>query len=275
MQNYLTNPSHLLILVGKNGVGKSALAKNLISKNLSIPIEKLASHQFYHEVNPDNGLISIDSVRKLQCFLKLKSTGKNTIRRGILIEHGERLSIEAQNALLKILEEPPSDTCIVLTLQSKGEVLPTIFSRAQTINVIAPDKEAVIKHFKSAYNNDKIKSAYHLSDGLPGLMSSILVDDKLHPLVLAVDEVKVLLKKSRFDRLMMINDYSKNRSRILVLIKALERIAESSLLISRDKKSFLDMEVWTKVLKKCVIAEEAYYANANAKLILTTLFINL
>lgn len=75
--------------------------------------------------------IGIEDVRKLQqkLFLKpYKSTDKASI-----IHDAHMLTIEAQNALLKILEEPPDHTYIILSAENQDRLLPTIISRCQLI----------------------------------------------------------------------------------------------------------------------------------------------
>ncbi|MEI9914152.1 MAG: hypothetical protein WDN66_04200 [Candidatus Saccharibacteria bacterium] len=56
--------------------------------------------------------ISIDEVRAINDFLMLKVPVKRTINRIVIIEKAERLTLEAQNALLKNLEEPPLGTVL-------------------------------------------------------------------------------------------------------------------------------------------------------------------
>ncbi|MDO8487118.1 MAG: hypothetical protein Q7S45_02415 [Candidatus Curtissbacteria bacterium] len=51
----------------------------------------------------------------------------------VIIEEAENLNIPAQNALLKILEEPPSSAVIILEAKDKSQLLPTILSRVVTI----------------------------------------------------------------------------------------------------------------------------------------------
>ncbi|MCL5438444.1 MAG: hypothetical protein M1268_00460 [Patescibacteria group bacterium] len=75
----------------------------------------------------------IEQIRNLQkgIFLKpFKSKIKITI-----IQNAEKMTIDAQNALLKILEEPPPDTIIILTATKKDFLLPTIISRCKIIEL--------------------------------------------------------------------------------------------------------------------------------------------
>lgn len=77
--------------------------------------------------------IGINQIRSLQHQLHLKpynSDGKVAI-----IPEAERLTIPAQNAMLKLLEEPPKNTIIILCSQNPDLLLPTIVSRCQVIRL--------------------------------------------------------------------------------------------------------------------------------------------
>src|SRR3989338_4704614 len=84
-------------------------------------------------ITPQRKLISIDQVRELKNHLwqkPLDNQYKLTI-----IEEADLLTIEAQNALLKILEEPPKKAIIVLEASSLKKLLPTIASRVVSRHV--------------------------------------------------------------------------------------------------------------------------------------------
>lgn len=77
--------------------------------------------------------IGIEDIKHMlkKIFLKpIKSEYK-----AIIIDEAELLTIEAQNALLKILEEPPAHTLILLSTTTKETLLPTILSRCQIIQL--------------------------------------------------------------------------------------------------------------------------------------------
>lgn len=77
--------------------------------------------------------IGIEEIRNLQkkiFFKPLKGKNKVTV-----IKDAHNLTIEAQNALLKLLEEPPANTYIMLTAESKNNLLPTILSRCTIITL--------------------------------------------------------------------------------------------------------------------------------------------
>lgn len=77
--------------------------------------------------------IGIDDVKKMQqtVFLKpLKSELK-----AVILEDAQLLTNEAQNAMLKILEEPPEQTLLILSADTKESFLPTILSRCKVIEL--------------------------------------------------------------------------------------------------------------------------------------------
>lgn len=78
-------------------------------------------------------MITIDQVRDLQHQLSLKPYAAK-LKTGIILE-AQRMTVEAQNALLKTLEEPPAHSVLILTALSTKNLLPTIVSRCQTVRL--------------------------------------------------------------------------------------------------------------------------------------------
>lgn len=75
----------------------------------------------------------IDTIRLIKHSLILKSTSSS---RAIILKNFDKSTIEAQNALLKTLEEPPLLTYIFLLAASVSSILPTILSRTNIINLV-------------------------------------------------------------------------------------------------------------------------------------------
>lgn len=83
------------------------------------------------KIIPDSS-IGIDEIRQIQFFLSRKpiQTDHNTV----IIHQAHLLTLPAQHALLKTLEEPPPGTLIYLVTTQPNSLLPTILSRVQIIN---------------------------------------------------------------------------------------------------------------------------------------------
>ena len=91
----------------------------------------------------------------------------------ILIFDCDGLSLPAQNALLKGLEEPPAGSHFLLTSSKVWRVLPTIVSRCQQIVMRPPLKQAVFDTW-SELPTDQLERAYWATDGWPRLMHDYL-----------------------------------------------------------------------------------------------------
>lgn len=77
--------------------------------------------------------LGIEQARKIQAFLSLKPyQGKN---QAVVLISAENLTLDAQNALLKTLEEAGKDVSIILGAASEDQLLPTIISRCKIINL--------------------------------------------------------------------------------------------------------------------------------------------
>ena len=77
--------------------------------------------------------IGIEEIKNMQKKLFLKPIKSPT--KAIILEDAQLLTKQAQNALLKVLEEPPDHTIIVLSSDSKEPLLPTILSRCRIIEL--------------------------------------------------------------------------------------------------------------------------------------------
>lgn len=100
------------------------------------------NHPDVHRLAPsDKGRISIDAVRAVTARLGLRAAAGDL--KVVLIDRADTLAPEAQNALLKTLEEPPGDTCFVLGTHRPRRLLSTVRSRCQVVRLSATsDAEA-------------------------------------------------------------------------------------------------------------------------------------
>ncbi|MDP7474884.1 MAG: AAA family ATPase [Candidatus Marinimicrobia bacterium] len=99
-------------------------------------IAKKAEDHFYKITIPKSNRILIQSIRELRKTLYLKSEPSG--RKIVLIFDAHLLSVgmgETANALLKILEEPPENTTLILVTDHVELLLPTILSRCQRVGI--------------------------------------------------------------------------------------------------------------------------------------------
>jgi DNA polymerase-3 subunit delta' len=189
-QAWLQHPSHAVLLTGSAEITSTGAAD--ASQAL------LQGHQEYlRYVTPDNkGTIAISQVRELIAFFQLKVPGTADIRRMAIIEQAQAMTREAQNALLKLLEEPPADSVLLLTAERPQELLATIRSRVQTI---------------------------HLGDQAGA------------PETEAVQLVKQALAGSAYDRLLLVDSALKSRDTANLFVTTLATVAEATLAATARK----------------------------------------
>ncbi len=120
---------HAYLFYGDEGVGKMLFARHLAycleRKEFNLGPESLLDLNVYQ---PDEkGIIGIDEIREIKSKISQKPIRSS--RRTIIIDQAEKLTPAAQNALLKILEEPPSFGLLVLIAVQPEVLLPPLYSR--------------------------------------------------------------------------------------------------------------------------------------------------
>jgi DNA polymerase III subunit delta' len=141
-----------VIFSGPEGIGKKQMAKALLQElNCSSPVacglcemcRKIESSKeiFLHEVELQNDKVKIESIREMIQFTSLTSWVPH---RFVVINHVERMTLQAANALLKTLEEPPAGVHFVLITSNLSQVLPTIRSRCQVVG-FSPLSEELLR----------------------------------------------------------------------------------------------------------------------------------
>lgn len=129
------NLPQALIFAGPKGVGRKTAAKLLAqylhqSENANHP-DTFWYSRILEEVSKEKTREWIGAMREL--IKRLSMTPMVSKYKVAIIDDAERLNDEAQNALLKTLEEPRGDTVIILTVTAEESLLPTIVSRAQVV----------------------------------------------------------------------------------------------------------------------------------------------
>ena len=276
IRQFIASPTHAVLITGPDGVGKTAIGEAIICALLHADQQKLAAHPHIARLTPEGKTISIESIRGLQRFLQLKTIGTNPYRRAVLIEHAGALTTEAQNAFLKLLEEPPADTLLVLTASSPRVLLPTIRSRLQSITA-HPPTEVQLQQLLQSFGKDDTttKQAYFLSGGLPGLLCALLSGDEQHPMLASVASAKEILQKTLYERLCMLDGLSKQKETAAGVLEALERIASTGLRGATAKQDSTRIRQWHGVRKATLEARRAIDSNVNAKLVLSNLFLHI
>lgn len=273
VEAFINQPVHSLLISAPMGSGKLYLARNIAARLIGIKQAKLTNYPYFFHITKTGQSITVDTIRELKAFTQLKTAGDAAIRRVIIIENAELMTTEAQNALLKILEEPPKDTVLILTADFLGGLLPTIRSRVRQLVVNKPSASDLINLFKTSHDEATITKTYHMSGGRIGLMHALLNESTDHPLAQQVALAKQVLSKTPYERLLMSSVISDEN--IELFLTALYNVAHAALKSAIEKNSEKLVRRWYHTCKVINESQNMLERKPQLKLLLTNLFINL
>ncbi len=278
LKEYVAQPTQAMLLAGPSGLGKTLIANQCASALLELDPSKVLSSPHVRIISPQDGAIKISAIRELYNFyaLKVVSQAKHAVERIVIIEDIDTMTREAQNAFLKLLEEPPENTVCIMTTSRLGGILPTIRSRAQTIRVQQPENGQIVRMLEpKGYGSADIELAMRKSEGniskAVALLEGNETDETTDYLALA----KEILRDDAYTRLLKVEALSKDKTYSIDLIDALSTIASAGIQSAAKKSDEEAVERWARVLKHVLTAQEAVAKNGNLKLILSELFLTL
>ncbi len=210
------------LLFGPRGVGLFTIANEIASKNgqhLLVAPEKITK-------TSQTLQISVDRIRELYEQTRTIA-GKG--RRIIIIDDAELMSIAAQNAFLKLLEEPNPSTSFLLTSHQPERLLPTVRSRLQTLYIKPIDTiatQAFLSKLTKTHSIDENQLLF-IANGLPAELTRLVSDEStLRVAVSQMTFAKNILEASTYDRVALIAKEKPNRPDALLLIESLLRLIQ-------------------------------------------------
>ncbi|MDP3726717.1 MAG: hypothetical protein Q8Q96_00185 [bacterium] len=194
-----------------------------------------------YNVGQEKGTIGIEEVRNLQKKLFLKPL-KSPVK-AVVIKNAENLTLEAQNALLKSLEEPPDNTIIILTASNKDLLLPTILSRCKIVEL--KKEEAQLSKNEISQYLDIFISLRSCGVG---------------------------------ERLKLAQEVGKTKEEALVWLEAMIFVIRKELIVQVETENYHELSA-SQHLNLLTSLQQAYTTlkttNANPRFALETLFLNL
>lgn len=119
-------------------------------EEIASEISKKAKDSYYQIKVSDANAIKINSVRDIRKFTSLYGSGEDN--KGIIISDAHLMTTEAQNALLKNLEEPPERIIFILITHQPERLLETIHSRSWKIQFQPIEEDVIRKILTQKYN---------------------------------------------------------------------------------------------------------------------------
>lgn len=242
----MRDASHAILLSGPEGIGLATIAHYYADKTTGHAITVLPEKD--EKVNIEKGAITVESIRRLYEVTKtIEPAG-----RMIIIDYAERMAPAAQNAFLKLLEEPPVGTRFVLLTHQPELMLPTITSRSQKVDVRPITVEQSNKLLDDLQVTDATKRAQLLfiAGGLPAELHRLVSDDAVFEArVSLVKDARSLVTGTPYDRLVLAKKYKDSRDKVLVLIQDAMKLLQRTVAASGDTSS-LRMLMRLEVLHK-------------------------
>jgi len=143
--------SHSYLFVGIQGIGKKLFAVEFAKKILCLePMQEIENHPDFICVELDGNNIKIEQIRNLQKRIQEKPIISN--KKIYIIDNAETMTTEAQNCLLKTLEEPPEFATIILIGSNENAFLPTIKSRCMILHFQPIENEKIKRFLEENFN---------------------------------------------------------------------------------------------------------------------------
>lgn len=259
-QQHLDNLVHDLpqsiVLTGPDGVGLLSIVAYIAGHIHAKPIYILPEKD--EKIDIEKGVITVDVIRRLYAMTKTIETGK----RLIVIDYAERMGVQAQNAFLKLLEEPGVNTHFILLTHTASKLLPTIRSRVQMTEVhpiSLAQSEQLIDELRVT-NAQKRAQLLFIAVGLPAQLTVLANDEKLFDArAQMIRDARTYLQGSMYDRLKLALQYKDDRPGALILLLDAMKLLQGSL---KTGKSPEQVKKITILLK----AHERIEANGNVRL---------
>jgi len=230
LKRHIVQQSHrqAYLITGPESVGRRTLALHFAQAlNCPQPLESgdpcftcSTCLQIEAMVHPDltvtqaetvGAQLKVDQIRELQHGLALAPYDAKY--RIALILRFEDANLHAANALLKTLEEPPSQVVIILTAESAERLMPTIVSRCEVIRLRPLSIPVVDRGIQSLWNvpPDQANLLAHLSGGRPGYAFRLFQDpDQLSLRKTYLEDLQKLLSENRVERFEYAETMAKN-----------------------------------------------------------------
>ncbi len=255
---------HAYILSGPRGIGKKSVArifaKQLLCQELKdgkccngcMPCRLLANgtNPDFSEINPEEGSIGVEEIRKIHSEINIRPLYSN--KKVYLIADAERMTVQAQNSLLKTLEEPPSYGVILLTVSNYGALLETIRSRAvkYSFRKNSPEEVKTLLKAKFGHSPQNLEFIAAYADGIIGSALELAGSEEFIRLRQDVLDIVQKLESSKLSEILKLYGFFEdNKSDVDTVLDimllfyrdllAFKNTGDEYVLINSDKKDII------------------------------------
>ena len=267
--------SHSYLFVGIDGIGKKMVAtefaKMLLCLNETRYCNKCKSCIEFDSNNnpdflciePDGNSIKIEQIRYLQKKIQEKPIISN--KKVYIINDADKMTVEAQNCLLKTLEEPPEYATIVLIGSNENAFLTTIKSRCMIIHFNKIENIEIKRYLEENYAISNIsENMLEIFQGSIG--KAISLKDKKNEYTEIENIVENINKKNIIDILQMSEIIYKSKDEILEILDYINII-----LLKKAKENYK----YTKCINIVENTKKRLKQNANYDMCIDNMLFNI
>ena len=278
--------NHAYLFAGPQGVGKTTLGKMFAqaaiagkAMNLDVAFENKGALLDLILIEPETVEkkdvikvrdIPIEAIREAQQKLSLfPYHGKYKV---LIVKDAHRMNNSAQNALLKLLEEPNQTSMLILVTSEPSKILPTVQSRCEKINFSLATQIEIAQAFsaESGFAND----IPMLAMGRPGLAKNMLESaEELELRRQQRQQLEKLRSGSLNEKMLLAEEFSKDVARTLNTFNAWIWLLRLDGLSNQDQQvRNQTFQVIEKIQQSMTLLKST---NANARLLLEVLFMDI
>lgn len=245
-----------VVFSGPKGIGLSAIVSYVSQELKTHPIYILPEKD--EKVDLEKGVITVDVIRRLYALTKTIETGT----RLVVIDYAERMGNQAQNAFLKLLEEPGINTHFILLTHTLSKLLPTVRSRVQIVEIhpITLGQSEKLLDALQVTDSTKRTQLLFIATGLPAQLTLLANDDALFSArAQVIRDARTYLQGGMYDRLKISLAYKDDREGSLVLLLDAMKLLQASLKSGTSPEQVKQIALLLK-------AHERIEANGNVRL---------
>lgn len=163
----------------------------------------------------------------------------NTARKIYIFRDCHNITVQAQNAMLKLIEEPPPYACFIFTAESKSEFLPTIISRCVCFGVsVCTEEEAAHSLTDSGFGKEEISAAINCFHGNIGRCTGYILDDNVRKQVDLTKRItNSIIRKDEYELNAAFFTLGNNRNDIHEILSMIDSLIRDAAILSRDSSA--------------------------------------